>query len=258
MPDRPALRVATWNLLHGLSPSTGQVDPELLARQAALLECDVLAIQEVDQGQPRSGNRSQTDDIAHALGAADARFLPALSGTPGGRWDAPSDEDLPHYGIGLISRLPVRHWHTLALPSGSSGLPLLVPTERGPRIAYVHDEPRMALAAELDHVTVACVHLSFVPGRNIRQLRHVVRWLRSLPGPHLLMGDFNLPGALPRRVTGWHSLARTATYPSWQPRVQFDHVLSSTRWPVVDVRTPTIEVSDHRPLVVTLAPIARD
>lgn len=245
------LRIGTWNLLHGLAPHSGSVESETMAKAAALLDCDLLAIQEVDHSQPRSGNLDQTAEIAGALGTSEFRFAPALVGTPGGQWQAAQvGASGPQYGIGLISRLPVRTWHTLALPSGRMGMPLLLPTERGPRLVYVSDEPRVAIAAELDGLTVACVHLSFLPGRNIRQLRWVKRWLSALPGPHLLLGDFNLPGAIPSRVTGWTDLARTPTYPSWQPRVQFDHVLASTPWQVDSVETPRVQVSDHRPLVV--------
>lgn len=253
MPALPALRVGTWNLLHGIAPAHGQVDGDLLAEEAALLDCDILALQEVDEGQPRSGLRSQTTDIAAAMGADAHHFLAALSGTPGETWTEARSGDMgPRYGIGLISRRPVHRWHRLTLPSARRGLPLLVPTEQGPRLGYVSDEPRVAIAAELDGLTVACTHLSFVPGRNIRQLRHLIRWLGALPGPHLLLGDFNLPGAIPRWVSGWHDLAKVATYPSWQPRVQFDHALSNVSWPVTAISTPPVKVSDHRPLVLDL------
>ncbi len=69
-------------------------------------------------------------------------------------------------------------------------------------------------------------HLSFVPGYNVRQLRALVRWVARMPGPVFLLGDLNLPGALPRLVTGWRQLARQPTYPAYGPRVQFDHVLA--------------------------------
>ena len=59
---------------------------------------------------------------------------------------------------------------------------------------------------------------------------------------------------MPRLVTGWTQLARVATYPSWRPRVQFDHVLADgiERSAVRDVRAPRLPVSDHCALVVDL------
>jgi endonuclease/exonuclease/phosphatase family metal-dependent hydrolase len=97
-------------------------------------------------------------------------------------------------------------------------------------------------------------HLTFVPGWNIAQLRALAHWARGMPAPRLMIGDFNLPGRLPRIATRWTQLARVATYPSWKPRVQFDHVLSdgvpeSAVRSVEVVRPP---VSDHCALVVDL------
>jgi endonuclease/exonuclease/phosphatase family metal-dependent hydrolase len=58
-------------------------------------------------------------------------------------------------------------------------------------------------------------------------------------------------------------LARQATYPAPAPRAQLDHVLADPRGayllgPVVQVRTPQVNVSDHRPLVVHLDPPPAD
>lgn len=253
MDGKRALRLGTWNLLHGIAPDSGAVQPDLLGIEAGALDCDVLVLQEVDEFQPRSDSRSQTAEIAQALEATGFRFMAAVDGTPGEQWRPAEDGNTgPRYGIGLVSRLPVRAWHELRLPSARWGLPLLVPTERGPRLVYVSDEPRVALAAELDGLTVACVHLSFVPGRNIRQLRAVMRWLDGLPSPRILMGDFNLPGGIPRRVSRWNPLASTPTYPAWKPRAQFDHILADRRWEVDLIQTPHMKISDHRPLIVQI------
>ena len=57
----------------------------------------------------------------------------------------------------------------------------------------------------------------------MRQLR---TWLADLPRPLVLMGDFNLPGNLPARITGYTSLVKQATYPSMRPTAQLDHILA--------------------------------
>ena len=135
-------------------------------------------------------------------------------------------------------------------------MPLLVPGEKGlPRIP---DEPRVALAAVLEGprgpMTVVTAHLSFVPGWNIAQLRALTRWARTFPGPRLLTGDLNLPGALPGLVSRWRQLARVATYPSYRPRVQFDHVLADgiAQGAVQNRQALRLPVSDHCALVVDL------
>jgi len=59
---------------------------------------------------------------------------------------------------------------------------------------------------------------------------------------------------VPRLVSRWTQLARVATYPSWKPRVQFDHVLADgiPESAVHDVRALRLPVSDHCALVVDL------
>jgi endonuclease/exonuclease/phosphatase family metal-dependent hydrolase len=120
----------------------------------------------------------------------------------------------------------------------------------------VPDEPRLALAAVIEGpvgpVTVLTAHLSFVPGWNVRQLRAIARWARSMPAPRFLLGDFNLPGAVPRLVTGWTQLARVPTYPSWRPRVQLDHVLADRPTSVDATHALRLPVSDHCALAVDL------
>jgi endonuclease/exonuclease/phosphatase family metal-dependent hydrolase len=128
----------------------------------------------------------------------------------------------------------------------------MVPGSRG--LTHVADEPRIALAAVVagprGPVTVVTAHLSFVPGWNVRQVRAITRWARSLPGPRLLIGDLNLPGPVPSLVSGWTRLARAPTYPSWRPRVQLDHVLADRPTTVTRVDAVQLPVSDHCALVV--------
>lgn len=260
-------RIATFNLLHGMSLRTGDADASLLADAAARLGADVVGLQEVDRHQPRSGGVDQTAIVAASLCLAHWRFEPALYGTPGlgaERWRPSTDADdrgaqVPAYGVGLASRWPVLEWAVRRFAAAPLGLPLLIPERPHPRLHRVPDEPRVALLAVIEGpegpFTVATAHLSFVPGYNARQLRALGRWVRGFPGPRLLVGDFNLPGTLPSRLTGWPQLARVATYPSYRPRIQFDHVLSDgiDVGAGHDVRALALPVSDHCALIVDVA-----
>lgn len=260
-----ALRLATFNVLHGVRPTDGLTLPGKLTEAVCALGADVLALQEVDRLQPRSQAVHQTETAARALGAVAWRYIPALLGTPNPerRWTAATVDDGAHtagpsYGIGLVSRLPVLSWHVRRFPPARFGAPLRVPGE--PRLVMSPDEPRVAVAAVVRGpagvFTVANTHLSFVPGWNVSQLRQVVRWLGTLPGPRLLLGDLNLPGRLPARLTGWAQLARALTYPSYRPRVQLDHVLADgVDHDAVEYQTArTLSVSDHRALLVDVDP----
>ncbi|MFE0460795.1 endonuclease/exonuclease/phosphatase family protein [Kitasatospora sp. NPDC058965] len=316
------LRIATFNLLHG-QPLAADGSPlpypaeaaEPLHEAIAALDTDVLALQEVDRHQQRSGLTDQTAVAAKAMDAADWRFAAALHGRPApvagwlrdpeptglrvyGPEDLGSATDRPSYGTALLSRLPVRHWRARRFAPAPFGLPLRVAGRRG--LTPVPDEPRAALAAvlagERGEFTVVATHLSFVPGWNMAQLAGIRRWIADLPRPYLVLGDFNLVGPVPRtvlgsataldrapasprrirelraarhargalpagrrrgrepgaRLQGWHDLARTPTYPSHRPAVQFDHVLAVgvPRTAVGTVAAPRVGVSDHRPLLV--------
>ncbi len=250
------MRLATFNLLHGRSLTDGLVDAARLREAARTLDADVLGIQEVDRDQPRSHGLDLTAEVAAGMGAVESRFVSAISGTPGEVWVAATDGDAPGqaaYGIGLLSRRPVLEWHVLRLTAAPVRSPILMPGSAR-QVIWLQDEPRVAVAAVLEGITVATTHLSFVPVWNGVQLRKVTRWLRSLPGPRVLLGDLNMPGPIPRALTGWRPLARTATYPTMGPRLQLDHVLASGELPSVRaVETPDLGLSDHRPLLVHLS-----
>jgi endonuclease/exonuclease/phosphatase family metal-dependent hydrolase len=258
------LRIATFNLLHGRSLDHLQVDEADLRAAATAIDADVLGLQEVDRLQGRSSSLDQTAVVADALGAAHWRFVPALHGTPGRSptWTTATEDDGaltlgPTYGVALVSRLPVQEWHVRRFAPAPVTMPLMVPGVKG--LTRIPDEPRVALAAVLDGprgpMTVVTAHLSFVPGWNVAQLRALTRWARALPGPRLLVGDFNLPGTVARMASGWVQLARAATYPSYRPRVQFDHVFSHgiAESAVRDVQALRLPVSDHCALRVDLA-----
>lgn len=254
------LRLASWNLLHGRSLADGRTRPEDLHTGAKQLDPDVVALQEVDRFQERSGGVDQTAEIAAAAGASWWMFVPSLWGVPGRDWtaaspDEPDDQGRAAYGVGLVSRLPVLEWDVLRFPPAPMAMPLLVP---GQGLVKVDDEPRVAVRAVVcgpsGPFTVIGTHLSFVPGVNARQLRQVVRWAADKPAPHVLLGDLNMPGRLPGWFSGWTQLARVRTYPSWKPRVQFDHVLASpvTAHQVRNVESMRLPVSDHNAVAVTL------
>ena len=255
------MRLATFNLMHGRSVHDGLVDPDRLRAAATAIDADVVGLQEVDRSQPRSGHADLTALVADALGATHSFFVPAVVGTPGETVRTATDADTagPHplYGTALVSRWPVVEWRVVRLPGAPVRSPIMVPG----RIIFLRDEPRVLVAAVVESpiglMTVASTHLSFVPGWNVRQLRSVIRALRAMPAPRLLLADLNLPGVLASAFSGWRRLGQRPTYPSPTPRLQFDHILLDPQGgaavpPVVAVTTPAVPISDHRPLVVEL------
>lgn len=251
------MRMATFNILHGRSAHDDGVDVDRLADCVRQLDPDVLALQEVDCDQPRSAMADLTAAAAEAMGAVSHRFVAAISGTPGATWMAATGEEQPGtaaYGIALLSRFPATNWQVLRLPRIPMRFPMYLPGPR--RVQIVDEEPRAAVLARLDtevgQLTVANTHLSFVPGWNRVQLRRLIRELRGLPGPRVLMGDLNMGPPSPQRWTGLRSLATALTFPVDAPDRQLDHILTDDAGGLfVDTcSAPALSISDHRPLVV--------
>jgi len=261
--------LASFNILHGRAFDGSPVPVDRLTAACTSLDADVLCLQEVDRGQPRSGGVDQTAAVAEAMGAVAWRFQPALIGEPGASWRVADDGDdeggsaetsgleAGGYGVGLISRWPVVAWRVLRLAAARVRSPIYVPGRRG--VILLADEPRVALVADVDAPTgrlvVATTHLSFVPGWNLVQLRKVTRELAVGGAPSVLLGDLNVPGPIPRWTSGWRSLARVATFPADRPALQIDHVLAHGPVPdVTAVATHRLGLSDHRAIVVDLDP----
>ncbi|MEV7773820.1 endonuclease/exonuclease/phosphatase family protein [Kitasatospora sp. NPDC086791] len=300
----PLVRLATFNVLHGrqlpddghppASAPAAAVHP--LVDAVASLDADVVALQELDRFQERSGRVDQARAIAEATGAADWRYASAFHARaePGRTWvpdrsepglrvygpqGAGHDGGAPSHGIALLSRLPALSWRARRFGAPPVALPLRAAGRAG--LTVIRDHPRAALAAVLrgsrGPFTAVALHLSFVPGWNVRQLLAVHGWIADLPRPHILLGDFNLFGVVPAATLGaaellsssksskssasracWHRPARVRTFPSHRPLVQLDHVLAAGLAPrrgphrPAPARAPRLPISDHRPVVVEL------
>ena len=253
------MRLATLNLLNGTTLSEQAVVPGRLTEAVTALRADVVGLQEVDRFQSRSHAADLTRQVAEAMDSPHWRFVPALIGTPGADWRAATDDDhtsdAAAYGIGLVSRYPVRSWHVTRLAAAPVRSPIVLPGSK--QVVWLQDEPRVGLAAVVETplgvMTIATTHLSFVPVWNGKQLRTLTADLAHLPGPRVLLGDLNMPPPFPRVLSGWRVLAKAATYPAWKPRIQLDHVLGSGDVPPVrSVESPELAVSDHRGLLIEL------
>ncbi len=239
-----------------------------LAEQASLIHADIIGLQEVDHNQQRTGHQHQVRDVASAMGLPYWYFAPAIVGTPGESWidagdehtsshshseSADSENSASFYGVGLASRWPMSNIRVVRFTAAPISLPLLIPSMPRPRFIKVADEPRVAIVADITApsgtVTVATTHLSFVPGYNVKQLRQLAKQMPETRS--LILGDFNLPGNLPTRITRWDSLAKVATYPTFGPKVQFDHILArgfsdeSVKFARASSSSQALAISDH-------------
>ena len=220
------IRVASFNILHGQrSDGSGKVDVAALQRSATSLDADLLALQEVDVGVPRSGRV----DLAAAV--ADATGLHVVFGR------AARVGGIGKYGNALLAREPISAVDVVALPRSNR-----------------RHEPRCAILARTMGLSVAATHLSIHRPEVHEQLAAAVGALTARPGPWLLVGDLNL---LPEEVEpvvakADLALADTAvpTFPSDEPRIRIDHVAAGGGLSPGAVSVVATESSDHCALVV--------
>ncbi len=262
------MRVVTFNICHASRGRGTAVDNDAVVAACVDLAPDVLALQEVDRGVRRSGRVDQTALVADACGMAstfvaaqrlgggdygnallvrgDVREVERLSFTGRWRW-GPRDRRAALVAEVIVDGLgaePIgeRPMDTALVPAK--------PDHGEPDGGPTH--PRRSLA-----MTVAVAHLSLAVLDNVPQERLVLERLVRRPGPHLLVGDLN-------RRTGWvRSSAERAglalvdddepTSPAARPRFRIDHVATSG-FDVVSIEVVDTGVSDHRALVVDLAP----
>ena len=229
--------------------------------QVGKLDVDVLALQEVDYLMRRSGGVDQVSTAAQGLGAVDWRFAPSFAGdegdpqipTPGLLLGPERSLPGPHYGVALLSRIPVRRWSRLDLGASPVGLPLLYARDGQRRLKYIADEPHVAIAAELaNDWTVIATHLSFVPPLNMLQLRRIRRWAQQFGRRVIIAGDLNLTYRFLPLGPLWRTAARTRTYPAWKPAVQFDHILIRRGLKARKLRRPSLAISDHLPVLAEI------
>lgn len=225
----------THNIRHG-ARDDGAVDLEGIAAALRSAQADLVGLQEVDVGQFRSGLADQARRLAAALGM-EAVFGPAR------------ERGLGLYGNALLTRHPVRWWRVIPLPGDL--------------------EPRSALIARVETpggpVTVAVTHLGLSAADRGRQAAALAAALAELPGPFLLLGDWNAdleaselaplrarfrPAPLAPAPDGE---TRTVRAPGGGYYAAPDRILVSPGLAALDGQVLGEALSDHRPVAARLA-----
>ena len=231
-----------------------------LAGQIAELAPDVVALQEVDKGQARSGRLDQAAVLAELLGWEHHRFAATCAGPVAGlrrrprrsALDTSADDVLglgrallgrPPAGFGnaLLTRRPVVAWRVQRLGRGPATL-----TRRTDRPAWdprgyelETSTMRNLLTATLDPgdalagvggLSVGTTHLATRTDTAARQLAAAWGALATLPGPHLLAGDYNLRTEEITPLGIGRQVGEGPTFPAWGPDRRIDHVLTDP-WP---------------------------
>lgn len=231
--DGAPLRVLTYNIRHG-ARDDGRVDLAGLAGIIRESGADLVALQEVDRYQVRSGLVDQAQWLAERLGM-EAAFGANLR------------RGLGQYGNALLSRYPILSFRNVLLPGRLERRGVLVArvlTPQGP-------------------VTVLATHLGLSRGDRDAQARAILAEAEREPGPTLLLGDWNTTTAAPElaslaarfrpalRQDGVEP-ANTFRAGRREPYAAIDHVFISEEWMVAGAAVLSGRLSDHQPVRVDL------
>ena len=123
MARQSGFTVTSWNLLHAMQipPNSTATLHDALVEINREIKSDVIALQEVDVHQSRSGNGNQVREVAESIGAPYWAFAPSMYGTPGEKWHGIKEEKIfdntmpippsAMYGIGIVSNVQIGRAH---------------------------------------------------------------------------------------------------------------------------------------------------
>jgi len=225
------LTVVTYNIRGGRDDE-GTADAGAIAAELKRLSADIIALQEVDNGLPRSRFADQAKEIAETLGM-NYVFAPTINFLVG------------TYGNALLSRYPIRASSSIELP--------------------YHLEPRGLLEAQLEvqgrTLHVFTTHLGLKHSERVQQFEFLYNYLRNKTGvPAILLGDFNTLPADPLLVP-IRTLFQDPVFKHQQQLVSIngshtygiiDHIFLSPDLQYIHAFSPTTSRSDHYPVTLLL------
>ena len=280
-PGAPGARGARGARLGGAreseSQSDGQPPPDVRiggsrAAELALADCvrvlgntgaDVLAFQEVDRRQCRSGWVDQPGVIARTLQPLGYRwwhFAPAYNGSASlahlpthpawSQW-------APGFGVMLVAKERPRRWKVADLGRGPWQW---VKRESGLAGRVFGGYPRMGqkrvlLSADFGEVAVGVTHLELDMDTASAQLRRAWDLTRSLAPTAVLTGDFNMrqEQVCAQLDAGSEYAGGVCTFPATDPAICIDHLIHTpAAGGSAQARSQQLPVSDHTALIVDL------
>lgn len=223
------LSVASLNLHRGRSRSGQPFD---ILEACARLDADVIALQEVPG--PHAG-ASAAASAAQQLGyqAHEVRLSGLVDETTG-RWVPTSSDRRGHFGLALLTRLPLRTVRAVSLGRARRD------PERYAQVA----ETQMAGTT----VRILNTHLTNRLPDTLIQLRRFARLVGASDLPTVAVGDLNIPAWLTQRILGGRPAVRGRSWPDNAAVLQLDHILlHGPVWSVPPGQVMRVG-SDHRAL----------
>jgi len=193
-------------------------------------DCDVACLQEVDLGGRRSGFVCQAD---YLLRLSEFSYMSTQENRVVG--------NISRHGNAILSKYKQSDIRDLKLPGKRAGRGAIIAKIEAPNPFYILN-----------------VHLSLGEADQMRQVEYIAKEAPS-DFPVIIVGDFNCGAAsspLAKLATVLNMTPLTTpnhkTYPSWNPRKDFDHMLISSHFSAQKLCVEDVRHSDHRPVAAHL------
>ena len=229
------IKVMTYNIRHAMGVDD-VVDLQRIIDVVRSEEPDILILNEVDQGNPRTAGIHQAGEIAEALGMN--LFFGPTEGTS-------------YYGNAVLARFEIVQARSVTLPQPK----WLNAAKRGAAIATI----------EIEGVRVLVVgtHLGLAGIKEIEtELGEIYSIVRESGLPAIVAGDFNveyfdLENRMKEVIEELRSVNHYLgidlhTIPANNPGPQIDYILASREFLPVNAYTVPSLASDHLPVVALL------
>lgn len=245
----PTLTLVSLNLAHGRSDSFSQLllsgktirhNLDNVAHYLQKVKADVVALQEADGPSNWSGKFDHVDHLAREAG-----YYGHVRSEHVNNW-------FGDYGTGLLSQLPIVE------SFGVTFQPTPPTTRKGFTLASI--QWRYDAARDPITVDVVSLHLDFA--RNTarkRQIMELLSVMRQRHNPTIIMGDFNNEWIATSFTTENFARFRTLHTIDHKDSLRFsygdkrlDWVLLSDELQFISYDIDDVELSDHRPVRVTI------
>ncbi len=239
------LRLLTYNIHKCIGGVDRKYDPERIAGVINNLHCDVLLLQEVDHGVPRSNRDKQVDVLGDLVGMRYRSFFPNVDVRGGGC-----------YGNAILSRYPI-------VETSNIDLSIRFKKKRSVLHGVIRVRQHDAEGGEEIDRTVHVFNMHLGLARYERKIQ-LKKFLDAHPfqnmqheTPVLVGGDLNdVYGGLGEllRPAGFRGIEkRPLTFPAWGPVRALDGVFVRGGVDFIKLSRCDSDVarraSDHRPLV---------
>ena len=227
-------RLVSYNIRAGLGMD-GRRSIRRVAEVLAPLSPDIVCLQEVDRGVPRSWLANQPKYLGIRLGMQAVFQRNVIFSGDGG------------FGNCILLKSPVGgHCRCHRLPEGGEPRGLL--------------EAKGAIDGQ--QLSVFCTHLALDHDVRVEQAKEITEILRSVPGPKVLCGDMNdvqgsqtlaalLDSPALRDAALEFGAGDIATYPQG-PETRIDFILADLRLNTKSYQVLDSDASDHLPIIVDL------